>query len=187
MNRLNFTSEMLQTIKLWKGKRLVSFTENDGDEYVTRIRLEIENKVFDIDNEYVQYRYSDGEIAELTCFSCIESDKNKPLEHSVIKGKYNIHKVEKQITEIYVVNDTVIGKALDKGIPYQLDFETALIIKADNYYAFYRNLIFNEISVFVCNDFDNLLSGIKSIEEIQKEEQQGNPYKITVKRRIEQL
>ncbi len=187
-NNLNFTKEMKEMMKEWKGRNFKGYIENSDDGFLSIVRFLIEEKAFDIKNEYVLYKYPDGDYAELTCFSCIEVDKNEPLQSHIVGGKYKENIVVEEIVNIYIIKDTEKGKLFNSGIPYDLIFETAVIIQtASCCYAFWRHLIFNTIKIAVCDDLESALKTIRSVEEIQEETQEENPYVVTVERRIEKL
>lgn len=187
-NRLNFTKEMKEVMCGWKGKTLQSYIENADDGYVTAVRFCIENQVFDIDNEYMAYWDSREHTTELTCFSCVERTDNQPLGSAVVRGKNRENIVGGKIVDIYIVKDVEKGKLLGLGIPYELEFETALILQTEKYcYVFWRDLIFCTIEVAACEDMEAALKTIKSVAEIQEEAQVENPYTITVERCVEKL
>lgn len=187
-NSLNLTEEMKNMVREWKGKLLKGYVENADDGYVTRVRFLIGESFFDFDNEYTAYQYPDEGIEELTCFSCVEVPQNKILETVVVGGKHKKHIIEEKIENIYIIKDIEKGKLFDSGIPYELEFETALIIQTENKcYAFWRNLIFYTIDIAVCTDIESVLKTIRSVDEIQKEAQIENPYPVTVEREMEQL
>lgn len=187
-NNLNFTVEMKKMVGVWKGKVLKGYIENDNEEYVTIVRFLVENKAFNLDNEYMRYEYPDKSCSELTCFSCVEIDRNEFLQTAVVGGKCKENIVEEKIVDIYIVTDTEKGGLFDSGLPYELVFETALIIQTKSRcYAFWRHISFNTIEIAVCEDMEIALKTIRSAEEIQEEAQVENPYTVTVERRIEKL
>ena len=187
-NNLNFTEEMKEMIKGWKGKILKGYIENDDSENVTTIRFLIDDKAFDFTNDYISYEYPDGDCAELTCFSCVEVGENEPLRTTVVGGKRKENRIEKKIIDIYLVTDREKGKLFDTGVPYEMTYETALIIQTEYaWYVFWRNLIFYTIEIANCEDKESALKAIKSVEQIHHELQEENPYTVTVERMVQQL
>ena len=186
-NRLNFTCEMKKMMRAWKGKTLLAYIENSNDDFSSRVRFLIDDKAFDMENEYVLYTFSEGESGEYTCFGCREVDKNVPLKTYTIEGECKEIKVDEKIRDIYIIKDAENGKFFN-GMRYELNFETAIIIQAENHtYAFWRNLIFDRIETAICDTMEKALKKIRSVEEIQEEAQVENPYTITVKRCVEKL
>lgn len=187
-NNLNFEIEMKEEMKKWKGQIFKGYIENDDDGSVSVVRFLIEEKLFDFENKYVQYQYPDGDRVELTCFSCMEVDKNKPLQLHTVRGKCKEHIVLEKITNIYLIQDREKGKFFDSGMPYELNFETAFIIQTESRcYAFWRNLIFNMIEIAICDNLEVALNTIKSVEKICEDAQEENPYLVTVERNVEKL
>ena len=187
-NRLDFTQEMKEVMRGWKGKNLQSYIENADDGYVTVVRLCVDEQDFDLNNEYMAYWNSRDDISELTCFSCVEKANNEPLLPYLVRGKCKEIKVDEKIVKIYIIKDTERGENFNSRIPYEMTFETALIIQtATRCYAFWRNLIFNTIETVVCDTMEEALKKIRSVEEIQAEAQEENPYAVTVERQIEEL
>lgn len=187
-NNLNFTKKMKEMMREWKGKLLKGYIENSDDGCLSIVRFLIEDRVFDLDNEYVLYEYPDKDRVELSRFACVETDKTKTLQTHVVDGKCKENIVGEKIVNIYIIKDIEKSKLFDSGIPYELEFETALILQTEKrYYAFWRNLIFYMIEVAVCGDMEETLKSIKSVAEIQAEAQEENPYVVTVERHIEQL
>lgn len=187
-NNLNFTKEMKKTMQEWKEKTLTSYIENSDDGFLSIVRLLIEEKTYDVENKYVSYNYPDGSCAELTCFSCTQVNITTPLQTYVVNGKIKKNTVAEKILNVYLVADTENGKLFDSGVPYELTFETAFIIQTANHcYAFWRNIAFNTIKIAVCNNLDSVLKAIISVEQIQEEAQNENPYPITIKRKVEKI
>ena len=187
-NNLNFTNEMKEMMKEWKGKLLKGYIENSDDGYFSIARLLIEDRLFDLDNEYVLYDYPDNDRVELTCFACVEVDKKKALQTHIVGGKCKENIVGENIVNVYIIKDVEKGKLFDSGIPYELEFDTALIIQTENgYYAFWRDVMFYTIEAARFGDMEAVLKAVKSVEQIQKEAQEENPYVVTVERRIAKL
>lgn len=187
-NRLNFTKEMKEMMKGWKGKLLKGYIENDDINYVTIVRFLIENQVFDLDNEYVAYWNSREDTSELSCFSCVEKAADSFLQYSTVGGKYKETTIGAQIRDIYIVKDIQKETEADGKQTDELTFETALIIQTEKHcYAFWRNLIFDTIESAVCKDVAKALKLIKSVDEIREEAQVENPYTVEVTRVVEQL
>lgn len=148
----------------------------------------IEDRVFDLDNEYVSYEYPNNDRAELSCFACVEADKAKTLQTHVVNGKCKENVVDEKIANVYTIKDKENGKLFDSGIPYALEFDTALMIQTEkHHYVFWRDLIFYTIEVVICDNMEESLKTIKSVEKIREEAQEGNPYAVTVERSIERL
>lgn len=187
-NKLNFTTQMKETIREWKGKRLKSFVENSDDGCLSIVRFFIEDRAFDLDNEYVSYEYPNNERVELSRFACVEADKTKTLQPHVVSGNCKEYIVDETILNVYIVKDKECGRLFDSGCPYELDFDTALMIQTEKrYYVFWRNLIFYTIEVAICKDKEEALKTMKSVEKIREEAQEGNPYAVAVERSVEQL
>lgn len=187
-NNLNFTKEMKETMRSWRGRLFKGYMENGDDGAVSVVRFMIGESAFDFENKYVSYRYPDGENAELTCFSCVETDKNATLQSRVIGGKCKENSVLEEIVNIYIIKDAEQGKLFDSGISYELIYETAFVIQTKNrFYAFWRDLIFDTIKIKVCGSLEIACKTIKSVEEIQEEAQEENPYNVTIKRCIEKM
>jgi hypothetical protein len=187
-NQLNFTEEMKEIMRGWKGKMLQSYIENSNDGVLSMVRFCIDDKAYDMDNEYVLYKYSEGDGVEYSCFACREVDENIPLSTHTVAGKRKETKVDEKIENIYIIKDTENGKIFDSAIPYELVFETALIIQTETRcYAFWRNLLFYTIETAVCDTMEKALKTIRSVEEIREEAQVENPYVVTVERCVEKL
>lgn len=186
-NNLNLTKEMRVMIKLWKGKMLYSIIESDYMiPYV--IRFLIDDKAFELQNGFTVYEYPDKDCTELTCLSIEEVQKSSPIQYSSRKKDIRENIVGEKIQDIYIVKDKETGRLFDSGIPYEFEFETAIIIQTErSCYAFWRNLIFEELESAKRDNMEDILKAIKSVETIQEEEQADNPYKITIERKIEQL
>lgn len=187
-NNLNFTMQMKEMIREWKGKCLKGFIENSNDGCLSIVRFFIDDRVFDLDNEYVSYEYPNNERVELSRFACVEADKAKTLQTHVVNGRCKENIVDEKIVNVYIVKDKENGILFDSGIPYELEFDTALIIQTQKYYyAFWRDLIFYTIEVAICDDMEKILKAIKRVEKIREEAQEGNPYAVTVERDIVKL
>lgn len=187
-NNLNFTKKMKQMMSDWKGKILKGYIENSDDGCLSIVRFLIGENVFDLNNAYVSYEYPDKDRVELSCFSCVEVDKTKTLQTHVVDGKCKENIIGENIIGIYIVKDIEKGKLFDSGIPYELEFETALILQTEKYYyVFWRDLIFYMIEVATCCNMEEALKTIKSVAEIQTEAQEENPYAVTVERFVESL
>lgn len=187
-NKLNFTNEMKATMKGWKNKTFKSYVENSEDDFFSSVRLWIERKAFDITNEFVAYEYPDDDYAELTCFACAEACEGQPLQPFLAGGECKENIVDEKIVSVYLVEDTEKGKLFNSGNPYELCFETALIICTENHaYAFWRHLLFDTMECAVGKTLEEVLQKIKSVEEIQEESQEENPYDVTVERCVQAL
>jgi hypothetical protein len=184
-NRLNFTGEMINKIRAWKGKTLKAYTENDDENYVTAVRVYVGEKVFDIANEYTAFEYPDKDIVELTCFSCIEKEKDSYFLQSVSNGKCIDRIIEETIKDIYIVTDKETGILFDADIPFELVFDTAIIIQTEKKcYALWRDIIFERIDTAICDSLEIALKTIRSVDEIKERAQCGNPNTITVERKV---
>lgn len=187
-NNLNFTKETKKTMQEWKGKLFSSYIENSDDGFFSVVRLLIKEKAYDVENKYVSYNYPNESRAELTRFSCAQVNTTTPLQTHVVNGKNKKNIVNEKILNVYLVTDTENGKLFDSGVPYELTFETAFIIQTTSRcYAFWRNIAFNIIKIAVCNNLDSVLKAIITVEQIQEEAQNENPYSVTIKRKVEEL
>ena len=186
-NRINFTDGMKQLIKNWKGNTLHSFIQNDNGDCDTCIRFLIGNNIYVVDNRYVLYVDEAGDKVEYSCFSCSMLNHSYLLQ-KVVGNREKENIIEEEILDIFIVRDFEKGKLFDSGIPYELIFDTALIIQTTNgYYAFWRELFSNMIISSFGEDFEQAVSTIKSEEKIRLEAQEENPYIVTVKRIVEKL
>ena len=102
-NQLNFTNEMKEMMRGWKGKTMQAYIENSNDRVISVVRFLIDDKAYDMDNEYVSYKLLDGDNVEYTCFACREADINSPLLMRVIGGKSKDFKVDEKIANIYIL------------------------------------------------------------------------------------
>lgn len=187
-NRIDLTETMKEMLRGWKGKLLNSYTENGDDGYVTTVRFLVDGKAFDFDNDYTAYFYSNGEISEFSCFSCVEVGVPQPLQASTVGGKCKENIVGERIENIYIVKDLEREIDLENELVSEFAYQTALVIQTESCcYAFWRHIIFNTIEISVCADIESALKNIKKVEEIQEERQVENPYTVKVERSIEKL
>ncbi len=183
-NQLDFTEEMKEEMCGWKGKILQSYIENSDDGYVTAVRLCIENKNFDIENDYVLYVEPDGEDVEFSCFSCVEVANNQPLEPYVVGGKNKKSVINERIENIFIVQEIETDKYLN-GEEFEFSYEKALILQTKSqFYVFWRHLIFNTIEISVC---DNMESAVESIKELNEEDEDVEGVTIIKKKIIKEL
>lgn len=183
-NRLDFTKEMKEMMRGWKGETLQSYIENADDDYVTVIRLCIENRAFDIDNEYMAYWYSRENTDELTCFSCVERKNNKPLLPYVVGGQCKQNIINERIENIYVVKEIEVEK-YENGEIFEFLYEKALIFQTESrFYVFWRHLIFDRIEIAVC---DTMESAVESIKELNEADEDMENVTIIKKKIVEDL
>ncbi len=169
-NRIDFTEEMKEIMKEWKGKILRGYIENADDGYVTIIRFLIGDKFFDIDNEYTLYVDSNGDEIEFSCFSCVEVDKKQSLETVVVGGKCKENIVGEKIEDVFIVKETEKDIYPNDEEVYEFSYEIALIIQTKNcFYVFWRDIIFNTIKIVVCKDIEGALESIKKSNENDEE------------------
>lgn len=187
-NRLNFTEQMKMTMRKWNGKVLISYTENDETEYITKVRFLIDDKTFDLDNGYVLYTDVKGDKEELSCFSCIEMENDSLFSTSVVDGKCKENLIHERIQGVYIVRDTEKEIADQGKEQHEFIFETALILQTEYHcYAFWRHILFDTIEIAVCNNMESVLKTIKSMKTIQEEKQAENPCTVQVERFVEKL
>lgn len=183
-NRLDFTKEMKEVMRGWKGKTLQSYIENADDGYVTVVRLCIENKTFDIENDYALYVEPDGEDIEFSCFSCVEVANNQPLESSVVGGKNTENTIKERIENIFIVQDLEIDE-YPNGEKFEFSYEVALVLQTESrFYVFWRHLIFNTIQISVCKD---IKSALESIKELNEDDEEIEGVTIIKKKLIQEL
>lgn len=183
-NRLNFTKEMKEVMRGWKGKTLESYIENADDGYITTVRFCIENQVFDMDNGYMAYWCSRENTTEFSCFSCVEITNNQPLEPAIVGGKNRENIIKERIESIFIVQDMEIDKYLN-GESFEFLYEKALILQTESrFYVFWRHLIFNTIEISVC---DNMKIAVESIKELNEENENKDGVTIIKKKIIEEL
>ena len=182
-NQLNFTEEMKDMMRTWKNKMLHSYIENSNDSYITAVRLHIDNKDFDIENNYVLYMEPDGEKVEFTCFSCVEAI-NQPIQPSVVGEKNKKIVIQEKIENIYIIREIEIDKYLD-GETSEFSYEVACVIQTEcKFYVFWRHLIFNTIRISVCEDMNG---AVESIKELNEENEEIEGVRIIKERIIERL
>ena len=104
-NQLDFTQEMMETMRAWKGGILQSYTENSNDGYVTAVRVGIDYKSFDIRNNYTLFIEASGEEVEFSCFTCLEGGDNQPLEPSVVGGRNRENIIQEKIENVFIVTE----------------------------------------------------------------------------------
>lgn len=180
-NRLDFTKEMKEVMRDWKGKTLQSYIENADDGCITAVRFCVENQVFDIDNEYMAYWYSRENMDELTCFSCVEKINNQPLLPSVVGGKNRENIINERIENIFIVKEI---DNYPNGENFEFSYDVALILQTESwFYVFWRNLIFNTIEISICKDIKGAVESIKELNEDEERED----VTIIKKKIIEQL
>lgn len=183
-NRLNFTKEMKEMMRGWKGKTLQSYVENADDGYVTAVRFCIENQVFDIDNEYMAYWNSREDITELSCFSCVETTNEKPLLSAVVGGKNKENCINERIENIFIVKK-IEAKNYPNGESFEFLYETGLIIQTENhFYVFWRHLLFNTIEIAICKD---IKAAVESIRELNEDGGEIEDVTIINRKTVEQL
>lgn len=183
-NQLDFTKEMKEVMRGWKGKTLQSYIENSDDGYVTAVRLYIDNKNFHIENDYVLYVEPDGEDVEFSCFSCAEMANNQPLESSVVGGKNKENTINERIENIFIVKEIEIDK-YPNGEDFEFSYEKALILQTESqFYVFWRHLIFNTLQISVCKD---IKGAVESIKELNEEDEDIEGVMIIKKKIIEEL
>jgi hypothetical protein len=183
-NQLDFTDEMKGIMREWKGKTLQSYIENADDGYITAVRLCIDNKNFDIENNYVLYVEPDGEGIELTCFSCVETTKNQPLLSSVVGGKNKENTINERIENIFIVKEIETDK-YPNGENFEFSYDVALILQTESrFYVFWRNLIFNTLEISICKDIKD---AVESIKELNEDDEEIEDVTIIKKKIIEQL
>jgi hypothetical protein len=164
-NQLDFTQQMKEMMCDWKGKNLQSYIENADDGFVTVVRLHIDNKNFNIENDYVLYVEPDGESIEFTCFSCTEVANNYPLVPAIVGGKNKENIIEERIKNIFIVREIEMGEYHDDG-NFEFSHEKALVLQTEHcFYAFWRHLIFNTIQILVCKDLEEALKNMKELNE----------------------
>ncbi|MBQ4269623.1 MAG: hypothetical protein IJB97_08255 [Clostridia bacterium] len=168
-NQLNFTEEMKEMMRIWKGKTLQSYIENADDGYSTTVRLYIDNKNFDIENGYVLCVETDGENIELTCFSCLEITNNKPLSPYVVGGRNRENVINQRIENILIVKEIETDN-YPNGENFEFSYDVALIIQTEKcFFVFWRHLIFDTLHITVCKDINGAVESIKELNEIDEE------------------
>ena len=183
-NQLNFTEEMKEMMRVWKGKTLQSYSENADDGYITTVRLSIDNQNFDIENDYILYVEPDGENIEFTCFSCVEIMNNKPLSPAVVGGKNRENIIKERIENIFIVKEIEID-TYSNGENFEFSYDVALIIQTENsFYVFWRYLIFDTLQISICTDRK---SAVESIKDLNEADEQIEGVAITKEKLIEQL
>lgn len=183
-NQLNFTEEMKGMMRIWKEKTLQSYIENADDGYITAVRLCIDNKNFDIENDYIIYADTDGEDIEFTCFSCVEKQNNESLLPSVVDGKNRESVINERLENVFIVRDIEIDN-YPNGESFEFSYDKALILQTEcRIYVFWRHLIFNTIQIAVC---DTMEAAVKSIKELNEDDEEIEGVTIIKKKIIEEL
>ena len=183
-NQLDFTKEMKEMMRGWKGKTLQSYIENSNDDYVTAVRLCIDSKNFDIENEYVLYVEPDGESIEFSCFSCVETTNNQPLEPSVVGGENRENTIKEKIVNVFIVQDLETD-TYSNGEKFDFSYEKALILQTESqFYVFWRHLIFDTLQISICKD---IKGAVESIKELNEDEEESEGITVIKKKIIEEL
>ena len=164
-NQLNFTEEMKEIMRGWEGKTLQSYIENADDDYITAVRVCINNKKFDITNDYVLYVEPDGENIEFTCFSCVEIINDKPLTPYVVGGRNSENTINKRIESVFIVKEIETDN-YPNGESFEFSYDVALIIQTENsFYVFWRHLIFDTLKISICKRMEEVVESIKELNE----------------------